>query len=173
VAADSGCIYLRHAGGTGMKNPFRFLLHVPVPWVFVLNYLLGVALERLHPRVISPEAAQMSTIAGAVLFAAGAVIAGWGLILFRKARTTTVPGRSSAQLVTSGPYRFTRNPMYVGLSLAYLGEAGLLKQMWPAILLPLIIAYVNWTVIPVEEAKLEEVFPDQYRKYRSRVRRWI
>jgi protein-S-isoprenylcysteine O-methyltransferase Ste14 len=156
-----------------MKNPVRSLLHIPVPWVFVLNYLLGVALERRHPRVISPHAAKVSTIAGAVLFAAGAVIAGWGLVLFRKAKTTTVPGRSSAQLVTSGPYRFTRNPMYVGLTLAYLGEAGLLNQVWPAILLPLTIAYVNWTVIPVEEAKLEEAFPGAYQQYRSRVRRWI
>jgi protein-S-isoprenylcysteine O-methyltransferase Ste14 len=156
-----------------MKNHVRFLLHIPVPWVFVLNYLLGIPLERIHPRVISPQGAHDSTIAGALLFAIGAVIAGWGLILFRTARTTTVPGRSSAQLVTSGPYRFTRNPMYVGLSLAYLGEAGLLHQMWPAILLPLTIAYVNWTVIPVEEAKLDEVFPDQYRDYRSRVGRWI
>jgi protein-S-isoprenylcysteine O-methyltransferase Ste14 len=156
-----------------MKNPVRFLLHIPVPWVFVLNYLLGIPLERIHPRVISPQAAHDSTIAGALLFAIGAVIAGWGLILFRTARTTTVPGRSSAQLVTSGPYRFTRNPMYVGLSLAYLGEAGLLHQMWPAILLPLTIAYVNWTVIPLEESRLEEVFQDQYRQYRSRARRWI
>lgn len=156
-----------------MRNPVRFLLHVPVPWVFVLNYLLGVALERICPRVISPQAAQVSTIAGAVLFVAGAVIAGWSLVLFRKAQTTTVPGKSSAQLVTSGPYRFTRNPMYVGLTLAYLGEAGLLRQIWPVVLLPLTIAYVNWTVIPVEEAKLDEVFPGSYQKYRLRVRRWI
>ncbi|MGA8074852.1 MAG: isoprenylcysteine carboxylmethyltransferase family protein [Candidatus Acidiferrales bacterium] len=112
-------------------------------------------------------------IAGAVLFAFGAVIAGWGLVIFRKARTTTVPGRPSAQLVTWGPYRFTRNPMYVGLTLAYLGEAGLLKQIWPVVLLPLAIAYLNWTVIPVEEARLKEVFRDEYEKYRSRVRRWI
>jgi protein-S-isoprenylcysteine O-methyltransferase Ste14 len=156
-----------------MKSPVRFLLHVPVPWVFVLNYLLGVALERMHPRVISAHAAQVSTIAGVVLFAAGALIAGWGLVLFRKAKTTTVPGKSSAQLVTTGPYRLTRNPMYMGLTLAYLGEAALLKQVWPAVLLPLTIAYVNWTVIPVEEAKLGEVFPGAYQQYRSRVRRWI
>ncbi len=156
-----------------MKNPVRFLLHVPVPWVFVLNYLLGAAVERMFPHVVSAQAAQVSTIAGAILFAAGAVIAGWGLVLFRKAKTTTVPGKSSAQLVTSGPYRFTRNPMYVGLTLAYLGEAGLLRQIWPAILLPLTLAYVNWTVIPVEEAKLKEVFPGAYQQYCSRVRRWI
>ena len=69
--------------------------------------------------------------------------------------------RGSTTLVTSGPYRFTRNPMYVGLSLAYLGEAGLLKQIWPLLLLPLVLAYLNGTVIPVEEARLKEVFRDE------------
>ncbi|HEV8261426.1 MAG TPA: methyltransferase [Burkholderiales bacterium] len=68
-------------------------------------------------------------ITGGVLFSVGAVIAGCCLVIFRRARTTTVPGKSSVKLVTWGPYRFTRNPMYVGLVLAYLGEAGLLKQM--------------------------------------------
>jgi protein-S-isoprenylcysteine O-methyltransferase Ste14 len=63
--------------------------------------------------------------------------------------------------------------MYVGLVLAYLGEAALLKQMWPVLLLPLTLFYLNWTVIPVEEAKLEEVFQDEYAQYRLRVRRWI
>jgi protein-S-isoprenylcysteine O-methyltransferase Ste14 len=156
-----------------MKNPVRFLLHVPVPWVFVLTYLLGVVLEHVHRSTISPTAALVSTTAGAGLFAVGAVIAGWGLVLFRKAKTTTVPGKLSGKLVTWGPYRFTRNPMYVGLILAYLGEAGLMKQIWPVVLLPFTVAYINWTVIPVEEAKLEEAFHDEYKQYRSQVRRWF
>jgi protein-S-isoprenylcysteine O-methyltransferase Ste14 len=156
-----------------MKNPVRFLLHVPVPWVFVLTYLLGVVLEHIHHGTISPTAASVSTTAGAVLFAVGAVIAGWGLVLFRKAKTTTVPGKLSGKLVTWGPYRFTRNPMYVGLVLAYLGEAGLLKQIWPVLLLPFTVAYLNWTVIPLEEAKLDEAFHDEFGRYRSRVRRWF
>jgi protein-S-isoprenylcysteine O-methyltransferase Ste14 len=156
-----------------MKNPARFLLHLPVPWVFVLTYLLGVALERIGATKLSPQTGKVSTIAGGALFLLGAIIAGWGLILFLRNRTTTVPGKSSAKLVTWGPYRFTRNPMYVGLTLAYLGEAGLLRQLWPVVLLPLTIAYVNWTVIPVEEAKLTEVFQEQYEQYRSQVRRWI
>lgn len=156
-----------------MKNPVRFLLYVPVPWVFVLTYLLGVALEHLHHSAISPPAALVSKRAGAVLFAVGTVIAGWGLVIFRRAKTTTVPGKVSGKLVTSGPYRFTRNPMYVGLVLAYLGEAGLLKQIWPVVLLPFTVAYINWTVIPVEEAKLEETFPHEYNQYRSQVRRWF
>ena len=156
-----------------MGNPIRLLLHVPVPWVFVLTYLIGVALENMRRTTISPEAARVSTIAGSVLFAVGAVIAGWGLVLFRQARTTTVPGKSSVKLVTEGPYRFTRNPMYVGLTLAYLGEAGLLKQIWPIIVLPLMLAYLNWTVIPLEEERLKAVFPHEYLQYCSRVRRWI
>jgi protein-S-isoprenylcysteine O-methyltransferase Ste14 len=156
-----------------MKNPIRFLLYVPVPWVFVLTYLLGVVLEHVHHGTISPTAALISKTAGTVLFAVGAGVAGWGLVLFRKAKTTTVPGKLSGKLVTWGPYRFTRNPMYVGLVLAYLGEAGLLKQVWPVVLLPFTIAYLNWTVIPVEEAKLEEAFPYEYKQYRLQVRRWF
>ncbi len=153
-------------------NPLRFLMHVPVPWVFVLAYLVGVAVER----ALRPAASVPSTIvpaAGAVLLALGVVIAGWSLTLFRRARTTTVPGKASASLVTSGPYRFTRNPMYVALSLAYLGEAGLLKQFWPVALLPLVLAYLHWVVIPVEEARLREVFGEPYDRYRASVRRWL
>lgn len=158
-----------------MKNPIRLLMYIPVPWVFVLNYLLGVGLESIQPRLSQETIRSVPgiAIAGGMLFALGAVIAGWALVIFRKARTTTVPGRVSAKLVTWGPYRFTRNPMYVCLTLAYLGEAGLLRQVWPVLVLPLTVAYLNWIVIPVEEARLTEVFPDDYQQYRSRVRRWI
>jgi protein-S-isoprenylcysteine O-methyltransferase Ste14 len=63
--------------------------------------------------------------------------------------------------------------MYVGLVLAYLGEAGILGQVWPMFLLPLTVAYMNWVVIPVEEGKLKEVFGEAYERYRARVRRWM
>ena len=157
----------------GSKNPFRLLMYVPVPWVFVLTYLVGAAVQTMHPSTVARDTARSSEMVGAALFALGAVIAGWALVIFRKARTTTVPGRASVKLVTWGPYRFSRNPMYVGLTCAYLGEAALLKQIWPVLLLPLIIAYLNWTVIPVEETRLQEVFLDEYERYRASVRRWL
>jgi protein-S-isoprenylcysteine O-methyltransferase Ste14 len=158
----------------GSRNPIRLLLlHVPVPWVFVLTYLVGVGLEYTFPFRMAAAARPGIRGAGAVLFGIGAVIAAWGLLTFRRARTTTVPGRASSQLVTWGPYRFSRNPMYVGLILAYLGEAGILRQLWPVLLLPLIVAYVNWVVIPLEEGKLKEVFGEEYERYRARVRRWV
>lgn len=148
---------------------FKLLMRIPVPWVFVLTYLIGAGLERVWPFHLAAH----TEIAGAILFAAGAVVAGVSLTIFHRQRTTTVPGQRSAALVTWGPYRWTRNPMYVGLTLAYLGEAGLLRHVWPVILLPLTIAYLNWIVIPVEEARLTEVFGTDYTAYSSRVRRWI
>lgn len=156
-----------------MSKPFHLLLRIPVPWVFLLTYLIGAALEHALPLCSGKCAPPGVSAAGGVLFVIGAAIACWGLLTFRRARTTTVPGQASSQLVTWGPYRFSRNPMYVGLILAYLGEAGILRQIWPVILFPLTVAYVNWIVIPVEESKLKEVFPEEYDQYRARVRRWL
>jgi protein-S-isoprenylcysteine O-methyltransferase Ste14 len=155
-------------------NPFRLLLHIPVPWVFILTYLLGVGLELVFPSgVHSPETNRVSFILGGVLFVTGAAIAAWGWLIFHKARTTTIPGRTSSKLITWGPYRFSRNPMYVGLIFAYLGEAGFLHQIWPVVLLFFTIAYINWIVIPVEEARLSDVFGLEYQTYCAKVRRWI
>jgi len=100
-------------------------------------------------------------IAGGILFALGAVFAAWSLIIFRKAPTTTTPGESSKKLVTWGPYRFTRNPMYVSLTLAYLGEAGMLSQFWPVLVLPFMLAYVNQIVIPLEEGILKRDYDNR------------
>jgi protein-S-isoprenylcysteine O-methyltransferase Ste14 len=129
-----------------------------VPWVFVLTYIIGAVLEHALPLHPGNSRLPGVSVAGGVLFAIGAAIAGWGLLTFRRARTTTVPGQASSQLVSWGPYRFSRNPMYVGLIVAYLGEAAILRQIWPVILMPLVVAYVNWIVIPLEESKLREVF---------------
>ena len=63
--------------------------------------------------------------------------------------------------------------MYLGLTIAYLGEAGILKQVGPVLLLPLIFAYLNWIVIPVEEERLRQVFEAQYDVYRTAVGRWF
>lgn len=153
----------------------RLLLHIPVPWVFVLGYLLGVGLQFtiLPPPHYSPMTSHVISTCGAVLFTLGAIIAGWGLVLFHKARTTTTPGKASNAFVTRGPYRFSRNPMYVGLILAYLGEMGILVEIAPIIPLLLVIAYVNWIVIPVEESQLRGLFGEDHAQYCNRVRRWV
>jgi len=150
------------------------LMHIPVPWVFVLTYLAGVGLQYLVPLTInSTDIILISHIVGIILLIGGVPLAVWSLGIFRAARTTTVPFEAASKLVTWGPYRFSRNPMYVSLVLIYLGEAGLQVQIWPLLLLPLTVAYIHGTVIPVEEARLREVFGDAYKLYCARVRRWI
>src|SRR5207249_3117984 len=103
-----------------------------------------------------------SRAVGVVLLIAGGSMAWWSLSLFRAARTTTIPFEAPSRLVTGGPYRFSRNPMYVSLILVYLGEAAVLAQVGPVLLLPLVIAYLHRTVIPVEEGRLREIFGDAY-----------
>src|SRR5262245_33814645 len=160
--------------GIRRPNPLRLLMqHVPVPWVFVLTYLCGAGLEYALPMHSAIPALPVVKVVGGGLFILGAALAAWGWLTFRRARTTAVPGQASSRLVVWGPYRFSRNPMYVGLSVAYLGEAGMLAQIWPLILLPLVVAYLQWVVIPVEERKLSEVFGDGYELYRRQVRRWL
>ena len=151
----------------------RTLLRIPVPWIFVLVYLAGVGLETAFHRGGFIRDYKWLLPVGCVVFTLGAVLAGWGWVIFHRRRTTRVPGEASTTLVTWGPYRLTRNPMYVGLSLAYVGEAALLHQIVPVVLLPLMIAYLNWVVVPVEEEQLRVVFGEEYEQYRHRVRRWL
>ncbi len=150
------------------------VMRVPPPWAFILMYLAGVALQRILPMGIrSPELTWIIRVAGFVFVVVGIAFAASALGIFRKAKTTTVPFATPSTLVISGPYRFTRNPMYVGLTLIYLGVAGTRNEIWPVVLLPLLLAYINFLVIPVEEKNLRGVFGDTYKAYGTRVRRWL
>jgi len=150
------------------------VMRIPVPWVFILVYLVGVAVQRVRPIAIhSAELAWIIRVAGFVFVVVGIGFAFSALGIFKKTKTTTVPHETPSTLVTSGPYRFTRNPMYVGLTLIYLGVAGTRLEIWPAIVLPLLLAYVNFVVIPVEERSLRGVFGDAYQEYGARVGRWL
>jgi protein-S-isoprenylcysteine O-methyltransferase Ste14 len=157
-----------------VSNPFKILLKIPVPWVFVLTYIIALIPQFIFPvSVHSTKVLTFVKVTGGILFAVGAFFAAWSLIIFRKANTTTTPGEKSVKLIMSGPYRISRNPMYVSLILAYFGEAGLLAQVWPVILLPLTITYINWIVIPVEETVLTNDFKDDYTNYCKSVHRWL
>src|SRR6266436_2251529 len=87
-----------------MMKP-HLLMRIPVPWVFLLAYFLGVVLQGYLP---SPEPRPalraIAHVAGFALLAVGAALAVTCLVMFRKARTTTIPGQESSRLVTNGPY---------------------------------------------------------------------
>ena len=146
----------------------------PPPFLFVIGFLTGWTLDRFA------YALPLSRFAGSALkpfgFAAltlGVVLAVWGMITFRRARTAIVPHHSASQLVTHGPYRFTRNPMYTGLTLQYVGAAALLDSAWPVIVLPVVILILFQTVISREEMYLRDAFGAEYSGYVASVRRWL
>ncbi len=154
--------------------PIHRLMRIPVPWVFILAYLVGVGLQFLFPLTVhAAEIHRLSRVAGLVFLVVGAALAGWCLLIFRKIKTTTVPFESASHLVTWGPYKVSRNPMYISLILAYLGEAAILEQVWPLPLLALTVLYLARIVIPFEENRLQQVFGATYGEYCARVRRWI
>ena len=153
---------------------FSYLLRIPVPWVYVLTYLIALIPQFIFPvHIHSEKVVLIIRLAGTALFIIGLLIAAWSLLIFRKARTTTTPGEKSAKLIRTGPYRVTRNPMYISLLLAYTGEAGFLVHVWPVIFLPLIFSYVNFIVIPVEEERLKADYGEDYLKFCEEVPRWL
>ncbi|MGH9527505.1 MAG: methyltransferase family protein [Terriglobales bacterium] len=154
--------------------PSRVLLRIPVPWVFVLAYILGAGLQLLLPRGgIAPSTRQVLMIAGVALWLLAAFIAGWALWLFHRRRTTTTPGEISRVLVAGGPYRLSRNPMYVGIVLAYVGQMCVQALAAPLATLVLAVAYLQSAVIPLEESRLRETFGEAYVQYCARIRRWL
>jgi protein-S-isoprenylcysteine O-methyltransferase Ste14 len=98
----------------------------------------------------------------------------WAIIIFRRAGTETSPTSAvNRELVTEGPYRFTRNPMYLGLVVVTVGIA-IWNGAWTMFLAPIaVFATENWVHIPFEEAKMRRQFGAAYDDYVSRVRRWI
>ena len=149
-------------------------MNIPVPWVFILAYLIGFVVQLYIPvRIRSAATGTVIREVGFTLVGIVIVIAFPALGMFRKRKTTTIPFETPSALVTAGPYRYTRNPMYLGLTLIYIGVAGTRLELWPLIVLPFLLAYIHFVVIPVEERRLADTFGDQYRRYRAGVRRWI
>jgi protein-S-isoprenylcysteine O-methyltransferase Ste14 len=96
-----------------------------------------------------------------------------GMFFFMQARTAVMPNRSASALVTAGPYRFSRNPMYVGLTGAYVGGVLLTNNAWCLIMLPVVLSLIHCFVIRREELYLEAEFGKLFLSYRARVRRWL
>jgi protein-S-isoprenylcysteine O-methyltransferase Ste14 len=147
---------------------------VPPPLIFVAGWLVGWGLHRAQPFAIDgsgPSAWQ--TWAGAAMLVAGLALMFWGIATFASCRTPIVPTRPARVLVEQGPYRFTRNPIYVGMTTAYVGLASLLNLVWPLLVLPGVLALLFLLVVRREERHLGAAFGDAYRDYQRRVRRWI
>lgn len=155
-------------------QPIGFM--VPPPFIFALGFTLGWLVDayvtplRFGPP--PPESAGLR-LTGEVLIILGAILALWAALTFRRARTSVLPFRPASTLVVEGPFRFSRNPMYVGLTAIYIGAALAMNMVWPVVLLPPTLLALYVLVIRREELYLERRFGPAYSDYRDRVRRWV
>jgi protein-S-isoprenylcysteine O-methyltransferase Ste14 len=143
----------------------------PPPLWYLLAVLVGVLLNRRWPL---PVAEGPLTIVAGICFVAGWMALAFASIgRFRRSKTTIVPIRPAEALVLSGPYRYTRNPMYVSLALLTIACGLLLETWWPIVLLVPALALVQRFVILREERYLRRRFGAEYEAYAQRVRRWL
>ncbi len=142
----------------------------PPPLLFAGPWLVGFLLDQLVPLPRLPLALRL---VGLPLTGAGVALAGWFFVTMRRAGTPVDPREAPTALVQSGPFRLTRNPAYVGLTLTYLGLTLLAGGRWALVLLPGVLVAVDRGVIQREERYLEKQFGANYREYRRRVRRWL
>ena len=112
-------------------------------------------------------------LVGGLLIAGGFFLAIWANVLFRKANTEVNPRKPSTSLVLDGPYRFTRNPMYLGMVLLLIGIALMLGSLTPWLVIPVFVWHISRRVIAFEERKLEAAFGSEYLDFKDRVRRWL
>lgn len=142
----------------------------PPPLIYGIPLLAGLLLNHWLPW---PLIAERATVPAGLALVALGFVAIPAILTFRKARTHPEPWKPTKALVTVGPYRFSRNPMYVGFTLCYLGIATWQNSCWPMAALPVVLAVMQVGVIHREERYLEGLFGDDYRSYRARVRRWL
>ena len=149
------------------------LLHrIPPPAVGLAAFLVAWFVQRAAWAGTGPASA-LEVLAGGIVLAIGVGLLGSTLLLLFARHTTVVPHRLPARLLVGGPFRFTRNPIYVGAILAYLGAA-LMLRTWlaiPFVLVPL--AFIVRVVVPMEEAALRGAFGREYDEYCARVPRWL
>ncbi len=150
-------------------------LELKVPPVVVVLFFGALMWAMAATMPIAPIAIAARPIVAAVIAGCGIAIAVSGVLSFRRAQTTIHPGtpEKASAVVDAGMYRFSRNPMYLGLLLLLIGWVVFLGDAALAALLPLFIAYMTWFQIKPEERALEANFGDAYTAYKSRVRRWL
>lgn len=145
------------------------------PAFFIAGFLLGLLLHAaVGPLPLSRgEQVRLLATAGWIAAALGLLLSISGIVTFHRAGTTMFPFEPAKRMVQHGPYRFTRNPMYFGNTITYAGFALVVNSAWPLLILPVVLYALVVFVIRPEERYLTEMFGDEYRAYRRRVRRWF
>lgn len=146
------------------------VIHPPIAWALAL--VAGWAIDRLMPLPFLPAAVPTGWL-WAIVFALAVALGAWAFATMTRAGSNVPTNLPTTIIVDSGPYRFTRNPIYLGMMLGLIGEAIAFNSLWPLLSLVPFALVIRYGVVAREEAYLERKFGDGYRRYRARVRRWL
>lgn len=144
------------------------------PWpsvIFIGCLMLGWALTALLP--VNDGIVELLRIKGSICLAAGLALSIWASATLTRNRTTTLPHAAASHLVTGGPFRFTRNPVYLGQTLIIAGFGALQASPWYLAASVVYLMLITRFAIVPEEAHLSLRFGEQWAAYRTRVRRWL
>ena len=139
--------------------------------LYAAAFAIAYGLNLAWPLAVLPQPA--ARWIGIALCVAGAALILWGIVTMRRARTNIYPGLPATALVTDGPFRFTRNPLYVALAILFAGLALEVDMLWGFLVLMPLLLVMHYGVIRREERYLEGKFGDAYRAYCARVRRYL
>jgi protein-S-isoprenylcysteine O-methyltransferase Ste14 len=143
----------------------------PPPLIFAASVVLGLLVGRVYPVALLPAA--LARPVGILLLLVPVPIAVSALRELRKARTPVDPYKPTSAIVRTGAFGFSRNPLYVSLILVTLGIACLSNSLWIFLFLVPAVVVLRFGVIAREEAYLDRKFGDDYRRYKTGVRRWL
>ena len=142
------------------------------PLIYLGGLFLGFLIHwRLPLPIIPAVLVGPLRLLGAFCLVAGLALTIWAVATFRRVGTTRHPAGPTTALAVAGPYRFTRNPMYLGLVFITAGLALLANALWPLVLLPVVIVILRRAVIDREERYLTAKFGEEYLQYKARVER--
>ena len=144
----------------------------PPPVIFLGALALGAVLQTVWPLRLFPDSLAVRLTGGGLILA-GAALSGAVMYHFGRAGTPVTPRKETRRLVVAGPYRVSRNPDYVGQTLVTGGLGLLLDLPWVLVALVPALFLVHYGVVAREERYLERRFGEEYREFRSRVRRWL
>jgi len=155
-------------GDSSTDHP-NVIIHPPVFYLAAL--LVAYGLSWVYPLPIFQS--MIPRLSGLVLTIAGLSVIAHGRRLMKAHGTNIRPTRPTMVIIESGLYRYSRNPLYLSLTLAYCGLTLLINTWWGFVFLPAVLLSMHFLVVLREERYLENKFGDVYRAYRARVRRYL
>ena len=148
----------------------QVIIRPPLAWG--LAVIAGLALSWLAPLPLLPADLPAGWL-GAMVFVLALALFAWAIVTIARAGSNVPTNLPTTTIVESGPYRFTRNPIYLAMFLGLIGLAIAFDNLWLLLMLVPFALVIHYGVVTREEAYLERKFGDVYRGYRSRVRRWL